>query len=128
MGVANRDVHKMKTGVGTDRSTVVSGNIRGAGSLRRGLENAAIRRPRSTRGSAGLVKKLAENFLLAGRLNGVGGATKIQNAPDFHGSAAVNMGFQAEGGERANKVCGVRHSVGDAKVQEGCYATERAIK
>src|SRR5215467_11008289 len=128
MGVANRDVHKMKTGVGTDRSTVVSGNIRGAGSLGRGLENAAIRRPRSTRGSAGLVKKLAENFLLTGRLNGVCGATKIQSAPDFNGSTAVDVGFQAERGERANEVRGVRHSVGDAKVQVGCHATEGAIK
>src|SRR5215472_10320479 len=109
MRVANREIQRVKVSIRAYGNTVVPGDIRGAGSFWRGLENAAMGRPGSTRGSAGLVKKLAENFLLAGRLNGIRGATKIQNAPDFHGSAAVNMGFQAEGGERANKVRGVRH-------------------
>jgi hypothetical protein len=37
------------------------------------------------------VQELAENFLLAERLNGVRGATNIQAALDFKGSAAIDM-------------------------------------
>jgi len=62
------------------------------GSFGRVLENAAMGCSRRTGESPGLaVQELAENFLLAERLNGVRGATNIQAAPDFKGSAAIDM-------------------------------------
>jgi len=82
MRVANREVQSAKISIRAYRNTMVLCDIRGPTGLGRGLEDAAMRCSGRAWGAAGLaVEELAENSLLTGRLNGVCGPAKIQDAP-----------------------------------------------